>query len=376
MFLPFTNLLMCTTLHQLQRIGRTGRKREGYVHVLLSEDREERNWDKADDNYKDVQRFIIKDEQLELYDDVERLIPEHIKPECVEMMMDIEEYVREEKEKALSKADRAKAKRAKSDDDVMRNIPSGASTTFVSVRDLLQKGSGAKGTSRKRKKGTGEFDEKAGEDDSDDMEITAGVSASLRRALSMPSTASSKVQAKKKMRRTVTTAAESSGGKSQGRGAAKKKVPRKEFEEAGVDDSDDEAIRGGLFASFKLGPSTSKNGSKTQQKGKKTSSTSSKSRTPSRSPQPTTSKDRTSSFDLPPSSPEPPLFEQPIVEVSETEDEDEDRVHVAKTSTPNSKDVADVSVIDLTTPAQPVGSPEFRWSSPDPIAEIELPSGE
>ena len=76
---------------QLQRVGRTGRKRDGYVHVLLSEDREERNWEKADDNYKDVQRFIVKAEHLELFEDVERLIPDHIKPECVEMEMEIEE---------------------------------------------------------------------------------------------------------------------------------------------------------------------------------------------------------------------------------------------------------------------------------------------
>lgn len=210
------------TILQLQRIGRTGRKREGYVHILLSADREERNWDKANDNYKEVQRFIIEDDQLELYDDVELLIPEYIKPECVEMVMNIEEYAREEKVPRLSKAGKAKAKRAVRDDNVTRNIPSGATTTFVSGRDLLQEGS-SKSRKRKRKKGVsaGEFDEQAGEDGSDNMEITAGVSASPRRILCTPQPASSsKAQGKKKMRWTVTPAAaageSSSGGKSQG----------------------------------------------------------------------------------------------------------------------------------------------------------------
>ncbi len=208
------------TILQLQRIGRTGRKRESYVHILLSADREERNLDKANDNYKEVQRFIIEDNQLELYDDVELLIPKHIKPECVEMVMNIEEYAREEKVPRLSKAGKAKAKRAVRNDNVTRNIPSGATTTFVSGRDLLQEGSSK---SRKRKKGVsaGEFDEQAGEDGSDDMEITAGVSASPRRILCTPQPASSsKAQGKKKMRWTVTPAAaageSSSGGKSQG----------------------------------------------------------------------------------------------------------------------------------------------------------------
>lgn len=36
---------------KLQRIGRTGRKREGSVIVLSSEGREEQNWDKAQDKY-------------------------------------------------------------------------------------------------------------------------------------------------------------------------------------------------------------------------------------------------------------------------------------------------------------------------------------
>lgn len=36
---------------QLQRVGRTGRKREGSIFVLMGEGREEDAWNKAKDNY-------------------------------------------------------------------------------------------------------------------------------------------------------------------------------------------------------------------------------------------------------------------------------------------------------------------------------------
>jgi hypothetical protein len=72
--------------------------------VLLAEGREETNWNKAREAYNDVQKSIVRGEQLELYDDVERLLPDHIKPECLEMVMDIEEYDRSTAEKSREKA--------------------------------------------------------------------------------------------------------------------------------------------------------------------------------------------------------------------------------------------------------------------------------
>ncbi|KAI0085640.1 hypothetical protein BDY19DRAFT_964916 [Irpex rosettiformis] len=334
-----------TPIRMLQRIGRTGRKREGYVHVLLSEEREERNWDKADDNYKDVQRFIIKAEQLELYDDVERLIPDNIKPECVEMVMDIEEYVRSDPnlKKGLKTAKRVR------NDDVMRNIPAGASTSFISVKDLLQKGS------KKRKK-VAEFDEEAGEDDSDDREITAGVTANLRRTLSAPD---STAQRKKKMRRTATVPKSSSKVRTTKKQT--QEVTPRDFDEAGLDDSDDEAIGGGVFTSAKH---VLKNGPKAQ-KGKK-SATSSLTTTYSPPRTPPQTEQRLSSIEIP-SPPDRPLSEQH----TDQDDHNEDvrKVKASVQATPSSRDLAEVSVIDLTTPAHQESSPEFCWSSPEPIVD-------
>ncbi|KIY45345.1 P-loop containing nucleoside triphosphate hydrolase protein, partial [Fistulina hepatica ATCC 64428] len=85
-----------TPIRMLQRLGRTGRKRAGLVHVLLAEGREEQNLDKAKATYKEVQKSIVRGEQLELYGDVERLLPDNIKPQCLEKVMDIQPYVRED----------------------------------------------------------------------------------------------------------------------------------------------------------------------------------------------------------------------------------------------------------------------------------------
>lgn len=75
----------------LQRIGRTGRKRDGHVHVLMSEGREDLNWDTAQQTHRDIQEEILHSRNLELFEDVERLLPSKF-PECVEKEMDIDPW--------------------------------------------------------------------------------------------------------------------------------------------------------------------------------------------------------------------------------------------------------------------------------------------
>ncbi|PSS37374.1 hypothetical protein PHLCEN_2v776, partial [Hermanssonia centrifuga] len=236
-----------TPIRMLQRVGRTGRKRDGYVHVLLSEVREERNWDKAHVNYEDVQRFIIRAEQLELYEDVERLLPENMKPECIEMEMEIEEYTREEpKAKKGPLPKRPPAKRQPRNDDAMRKVPTGASSAFVSVKDLT-----LKGTKKRKKKGSAliEFDPHAGEDDSDDEEIEAGIFGP-RRTQSMPE--SSKQPRQKKLRQSTTMATKEQEKSQATKISHKKKaasiedLTNNQLEHDGTDDIDDREIEMGL----------------------------------------------------------------------------------------------------------------------------------
>ncbi|KAG6866814.1 hypothetical protein C0991_008750 [Blastosporella zonata] len=240
------DLIVCydaqkTPIRMLQRLGRTGRKRAGVVHVLLAEGREELNLEKAKDTYKEVQKTILRGEQLELYSDVPRLLPDHVKPECLEKAMEIQEYVRDEGKKKTTKQDRSSAAgtKRKRNDDISRNIPAGASTGFVSVADLLVKGpkkqKKTKAPARKK-----DF-EVAGEDDDTDMDIESGlVSVGPCRTKSL-APSSSKTSSETTLRRAKTTVS---------------KVPKKnnksvelsssQFSSKGVDDMDDMNIERGL----------------------------------------------------------------------------------------------------------------------------------
>ena len=67
----------------LQRIGRTGRIRDGRVVVLMTAGREESNWTQSKESYKNVQRLVRTANTIALYTDVTRLMPPHVKPEPV-----------------------------------------------------------------------------------------------------------------------------------------------------------------------------------------------------------------------------------------------------------------------------------------------------
>ncbi|KAH8100558.1 P-loop containing nucleoside triphosphate hydrolase protein [Cristinia sonorae] len=237
-----------TPIRMLQRVGRTGRKKDGVVHVLLAEGREDKNWDKAKENYQHVQHFIVRAEHLELYNDVSRMLPDNCKPECVEMVMDIEEYDREDATKKATARSPAKGTKRKRNEDVMRNIPEGAATSFVSVKDLLVKGAS------KKKKSLLDSDLLPCEDDEDDEAIMGGIHAP-RRTASM--TATSKTSKAMKSRRATTMA---------GTGDRQKKPAKSRKKKAGAldisqmtssqlaklveDDSDDMQIEQGLSGRF------------------------------------------------------------------------------------------------------------------------------
>jgi ATP-dependent DNA helicase MPH1 len=223
---------------QLQRVGWTGRKCEGCVHVLLAEGREEANWNKAREAYNDVQRSIVRREQLELYDDVERLLPDHIKPQCLE-------YDRSAAEKSRERVIQEPSKKRKRNGGPTRDIPPGACTGFVSVAELL-----AKQKVKKRKK-TARFDEHAGLDDDTDEEIEAGLFAPRRIA---SASAASVKPPKSKLKRAKTTAGDGKKRKpsTSNRAKARKAVDGAEmtlgqFSRQGVEDSDDIEIERGLW---------------------------------------------------------------------------------------------------------------------------------
>ncbi|KAG9016658.1 3'-5' DNA helicase [Tulasnella sp. 427] len=158
------DLIICydsqkTPIRMLQRMGRTGRKRNGRIEILSSAGREDGNYRKAGESYKEIQDAITRGDGLELYADVERLLPAEYKPKCVEKVMEIEEFVREEptevKEKGRKRKTAAdeegtmKKKRKSAGGSLAMEIPKGAAQGFVPVNELIVRG--AKGKSKATK---------------------------------------------------------------------------------------------------------------------------------------------------------------------------------------------------------------------------------
>jgi ATP-dependent DNA helicase MPH1 len=196
-----------------------------------------------------VQRQITKGELYELYGDVERLIPDHIKPECIEKLVEIQRYVHEKKSPRKKAADTQGTKR-KRNDDMMRNIPEGASTGFVSVRDLVAK----QGPKTKKVKMSKDFDA-CGKDDETDEDIESGrIIAPPRRTQSAAAGTShvpggqamEKGKKKAKLRKSSTMGSKPSKTR-------KKKVETltsSQFVKQGSDDSDDLDIELGAISVY------------------------------------------------------------------------------------------------------------------------------
>ena len=205
------------------------------VHVLCAENREEFNVDRAKASYKEVQQTIYNGSQIELYGDVERLLPDHIKPQCLEKEMPVTPYVPEPRyskkaDKEAAKGSKAKRKR---NADVQRNIPAMASMGFIRASDLNGKGS-------KRRKRTQPDEEKdfdmQGVDDDTDKELESGMIMALPRRTksSAVGTTKSKIEKTTRPRRAATHDGGSKNAKS------KKKAGKVEER---ADDSDDPDIK-------------------------------------------------------------------------------------------------------------------------------------
>lgn len=194
------------------------------------------NLEKAKDTYKEVQKTILRGEQLEFYTDVPRLLPDHVKPECLERTMEIQEYTRDEGGRKSTKENRSPTSGAKRkrNDNISRNIPAGASTGFVSVADLLIK----RPKKQKKTKTTvqqKDFDD-AGEDDDTDLEIESGIVDVLSRRTRSFTPLSSNHPGKAALRRAKTTVPKAAKGIKQKK---RTELSSSQVSNRGVDDADD-----------------------------------------------------------------------------------------------------------------------------------------
>lgn len=183
---------------------------------------------------------------LEFYADVKRLLPDNVHPQCLEKEMEIHPYVREvgRRKRAQGDDQPKKGVKRKRNDDMGRNIPQGASTGFVSVADLI-----AKGKKKAKKTRVPKDFEALGEDDSDDLDIAAGVAPLLKKS---KSAADPKPKASTStLRKSKTLDPNKAKGKKR-KGKEKNEPPVSEWTTSqllakGDDDSDDMLIENGIF---------------------------------------------------------------------------------------------------------------------------------
>ncbi|CAO1628583.1 unnamed protein product [Sympodiomycopsis kandeliae] len=165
------------SIRMLQRVGRTGRKRDGRIVVLMAEGPESLIWQRSKDTYKGVQQTITAGQSVTLFDDVPRLVPPSIKPVVSFEELDQPEFRPEmigQRKKANAKSaknqERSK-KRKQRHSDTTRNVPEGALLGFLSASAL-----------KKRKGHVGSMQE--GDDEDEAPSTSAEASGNRARALS------------------------------------------------------------------------------------------------------------------------------------------------------------------------------------------------
>ncbi|KAE8268879.1 hypothetical protein A4X09_0g3458 [Tilletia walkeri] len=156
-------------VRMLQRIGRTGRQRDGKIYVLLSEGKEEKNWQQSKDSYKTVQKEINAGYTCELFDDVERLVPKDIQPTCVKQDVEQHDFDPDLINAHLQMSQRGGKKTIKKErKDPMRNIPQGSILGFLKASEVRNPASSSKLKVPAKVEEEEEADDFADADDDDD----------------------------------------------------------------------------------------------------------------------------------------------------------------------------------------------------------------
>ena len=80
------DLIICydsqsSPIRTLQRMGRTGRKRNGNIVLLLTKGKEENKWKQTNANYKSIQS-AVSNKSLKLFQKGTRMVPEGVNPQC------------------------------------------------------------------------------------------------------------------------------------------------------------------------------------------------------------------------------------------------------------------------------------------------------
>uniref|UniRef100_A0A8C8A7Q4 ATP-dependent RNA helicase FANCM n=1 Tax=Otus sunia TaxID=257818 RepID=A0A8C8A7Q4_9STRI len=91
------DLIICfdaqkSPIRLVQRMGRTGRRRQGRIVVILAEGREERTYNQSQCNKRSIHKAISGNKTLRFYQHSPRMIPEGINPKLHKMFITAEKY--------------------------------------------------------------------------------------------------------------------------------------------------------------------------------------------------------------------------------------------------------------------------------------------
>lgn len=97
------DLIVCydasnSPIRLVQRMGRTGRKRNGRIVILVGEGKEEATYKRSQSNKKGIHSQLLSAAKtLQLYTEDCRMIPKHINPTCIKTFIDVCAYRKDEK---------------------------------------------------------------------------------------------------------------------------------------------------------------------------------------------------------------------------------------------------------------------------------------
>ncbi|XP_009944811.1 PREDICTED: Fanconi anemia group M protein-like, partial [Leptosomus discolor] len=105
------DLIICfdaqkSPIRLVQRMGRTGRRRQGRIVVILAEGREERTYNQSQSNKRSIHKALSGNKMLHFYQRSPRMIPEGINPKLHKMFITAEKYEPSDS-RALSKERRS-----------------------------------------------------------------------------------------------------------------------------------------------------------------------------------------------------------------------------------------------------------------------------
>ncbi|XP_065660699.1 Fanconi anemia group M protein isoform X4 [Hydra vulgaris] len=92
------DLIVCfdasnSPIRLVQRMGRTGRVRDGRIVILIGEGKEEATYKKCLSNKKGIHKNLLTAAKaLNLYEENHRMIPRHLNPKCCKMNVHIEQF--------------------------------------------------------------------------------------------------------------------------------------------------------------------------------------------------------------------------------------------------------------------------------------------